>query len=179
MKIQDVLKETEKAINKHNPCNGITGYVAWHEGELCWFGKSNDLKRCALTHEEIFEDYEPYHPVGQIAPEEVGELWTSPNGTFWHTEEDEEGDLILVGIGIGDGTPKSNKISEYDGNFQHWTRVSPSPVKEDVEEIVIEGVRWYEDGDGDMMPSAEKQSLPRDLPNKPKMTMKLSWPKEK
>lgn len=76
MNIQDALKETGKAEDENNPCNGKTGYVGWFEGQLYWFDKVTHTRRHTLSHEEIAKGiYEPYHDKKEIRPEKAGELW--------------------------------------------------------------------------------------------------------
>lgn len=131
MYIQDALKETGKI--QHSNLEHI--YAKEDEwGVLHWYSL-NDTSPVLVKLSDILSDnWKPYPDKKEIRPEREGELWTSPNGTFWHTEEDGEGDLVLVGIGIGDGFPKAKKALQYADNFQCWTLLY-SPDEEVMKEL--------------------------------------------
>ena len=138
MNIQDALKETGKArkiVDTDNYAKLDT------TDRLYWHGIDDDCKNSPVQMVSILADnWQPYHPVEQIVPREAGELWESDAGLLCF--------IVENGGGLK-ARSQSDTLWEKEGgtfsrlihNQNGWTRIHP-PVKEDVEDIVTEGVEW-------------------------------------
>lgn len=170
MNIRNALKDTGKADG------GSTRYAMWHDDVLCWFEKCGDRYVAPLSHSAILGDsYEPYLLQKEIIPTEAGELWEH-NSELFFTFIDGGGRLRLQ------STDATNYSMEYIDSYvseKNWTRIHP-PVEEEREKIVIEGVDWFKDEDGVVIPCQESDIFDwKSLLNKPPMNMTLTWDKEK
>lgn len=170
---QEALRETGKATQEDLYFN----YVATDkDGVLHYYGIKDNSKGMPLSLTAIMKyDFKPYHPKEEIRPKEAGELWRHDDGNYAHTSKGE--DCVWL---YADNCPPIRLPAIFMNiihNQNGWKRIHPHVPDDNMEEIVIEGVRWYEDGDGDLMPSG-KILIPRIFQNKPPMTMTLRYKKE-
>ena len=133
MLIQIALKETEKAVNENNPLDGKTGYVRWNADELWWYDRLTKNARRELTHQEIFDNYKPYHEVKEIRPEKAGELWKAGNDSFFFTVNSDK-------IAGDNGDTYEIKDYEMIHGKHGWIRLFPPVEDENVERIEFEAL---------------------------------------
>lgn len=174
MKIQNAMKETGKAVHRDSEDCYIQldndGRPEWVHSESC----EDDLVTVPQLSHILDSNWQPYLPKEEIRPKEAGELWEWEDRLVFICETRSDKRLEIKWFHGGTNAMVDTMIHNQNG----WKRLHP-PVPEE-NEIVIEGVRWYQDGDGDgdMMPSCENYLFLESLASKPPMTMKLTWPKE-
>lgn len=147
---------------------------------LHWFDGDKDVGE-VLYYQLIRDDWRPYLKQEEIRPREAGELWKNESGEWAHTDERfDYGPMKRKLFFIRrDSMSKVEDIKIVIHNQNGWQRIYP-PV-EDKETVVIEGVEFKNSDEGIVLWEA---SFPLNISsdilfNKPSMTMKLSWDKEK
>lgn len=140
----------------------------------CKHKESSDCLRCIYKpgREDRFEAKEV-----EILPEKAGELWQYRNSeSYAHTFKD--GDDIYF---LSDGcSPKLVSSLECVRHGQYWTRRFPHVEDENVEKIVIKGVKWRKLSSTTLIyPSADTEIGFTDLVDKPRMKMTLEYEKDK
>ena len=128
------------------------------------------------TLQQIIEDdWQPYHEIKEIRPENAGELWDK-DGCKYITFGTDNNDLRIFNQVGGE-----YELSEFipDGPIHDkygWTRLYPK-IEDDVERIEIEGVKWIEATKSLIYPSGVYEW--RHLINRSPMKMILETPKDK
>lgn len=142
MLIQIALRETEKAENESNPLDGKTGYVKWNSDELWWYDRKTDNARRPLSHEEMFESYDPYHEVKKIRPEKAGELWQYNNLFVWCTVIKNEVLEMVCAHGKDIETVDKMNLTVHGKNG--WKRLFPEVEDDSVERIEFDDMVFLE-----------------------------------
>lgn len=127
MKIRDALKETGKAEL------GGEAYAAKGSDEniLYYYNKKTNKQMHPVGYKIILNnDWQPYHEVKEIRPENAGELWKHEDGYYAHTEKS-HGVLHFVYFGL------TKRIEDVD--ITNWTRCFPEVEEDVVEEILKDG----------------------------------------
>lgn len=130
----------------------------------------------------IRNDWQPYNPTPQIVPEKAGELWEerleTRGNVVWCTLR-VKGGLKFLATDDGSGDVLGTRVyhKEIIHNQNGWERVFPE-VKDEVERIEIDGVRWYEAEGNGATPGSSQAPGWRKFINRPPMKMILEIPKE-
>lgn len=120
MKIKEALKGNGKAIRK-----GLDWFIEeCQNGEYCY--RIADLSTGGVLgyeisiHHILADDWQPYHEVKEIRPENAGELWKF-NQYSWFTyfDKNEQNEEVLMGI-CNDGD-----ISQIDKNDKVYKSINP------------------------------------------------------
>lgn len=127
MNIKDALKSTGKAeTGLSDSC-----FVQLNNsGVLYWHCKVAKIGKRPVEFEYISDEiWQPYYEddAKKIVPENVGELWKDDEGTYFHTEECDDGSLTLVCKKYG------MTLLNIIHNKHGWTRLYP-PVEESMKE---------------------------------------------
>lgn len=138
MNIQDALKETGKACNKDK--SAYVGVRFDHGANyLSWYNSHNDEYISNVSYEAHFkDDWQPYHPIKEIRPENAGELWRCTLNNVCYLYEPHD-NILTTARG---NTIKVNKCDPPVVHGEHWKRLYPE-VKEGVERVGIDNVPWW------------------------------------
>jgi len=175
MNIQEALKETGKAF--HVTYSDL--YVTWISGNVCFVTVYGNEDRPLEHHELLKDGWQHYHEVKEIRPENAGELWEmAGHAKFFVITDERTGKNELCGIYGNKIVIRKDMIHGKD-----WTRLFP-PVEDDsIERIEIEGVRWFQEHNGEIYPVADTSICFKNpfsyLLHKPLMKMILLIPKDK
>ena len=151
MKIEEALKETGKAIYPDQTDvyvevrfdNGAN-YLVWvntEDNEID--GRVAGEEGGKVAYEMHFKDnWQPYHEVKEIRPENAGELWCFESGDGTESYHHTQGSQFREGLElIGYAGPIDMKQVIHN-HKNGWTREFPKVEDENVERIEIEAVRW-------------------------------------
>jgi hypothetical protein len=136
MDIKDALEPTGKVVLVLD--GEKVEYVKWFDDTLWWVDVRSGACDREVGHLDILEgDWEPYHEVEEIVPENAFELWK--RGAYkYFTIRISGASLEFVNESGQSVTGIARAIHSKDG----WIREYPKVKDENVERIEIEGVKW-------------------------------------
>ena len=186
MDILKALEPTGKATIKG--CHANEYAYTDEDGILRWM-MGEDVCSLSLLLSNLWQ---PYHEKPEIRPETAGELWKCRDGrmAFIHGTISSSTDLRIT---AGNGVSKPYGSMEWHQELLHkglhgWTRIEPPVPDENVEEVVIEGVRWKKQDLKNpalacIVPCWDANNNIHEIPvpsliDKPPMKMTLEWGKE-
>lgn len=135
MEAQDALTETGKV----KLTKGSEDYAYLERGVLYWHNNGDPE---VVKLDLIGLQWQPYHDKLEIRPKEEGELWLYDgkelySAKYHHTKLNDDNEVIVVGDnGI------CGQIEGMIHGQNGWIRICPSVPDENVERIVIEGIKW-------------------------------------
>ena len=194
MNIQSALVPTGKAVKGGN--NGCANWQAgykWHAERLgrrlVWCDEKGTEQLGDIDYLSIISnDWQPYHEVKEIRPEDEREVWINKKYSSVHV-------LITGWTELGGGKlvfrNADGHVAPIEPEAIHgkngWERIHPLPEGENVERIEFDNIRWdlsdcwqkkpmpYVEGDAS---NIKDWGVIRDaIKNKPPMKMTLEWSK--
>ena len=139
MDIKKALEPTGKAYRESDP----VFHVALDDSGalMIYKNEGNKLIGPEMLSYVLGNDYLPYHDKKEIRPEKAGELWEFGRNLFFIIQQNQTLFLMSAFGTRSECSTRTDIIHNQDG----WKRLRPVVEEEDIERVVIEGVKEMND----------------------------------